>query len=125
MQERKRITKKRILVVDDDHSSRVVLELLLRREGYDVQVTEDGCTALTLLKTESFDMILSDFLMPGMNGLEMAKAVRKIDETIPIILMSARVHLLEQEGIAQAGITQLLTKPFTREEMRTCLERYT
>src|SRR6202012_3730390 len=66
--------KSRILVCDDEESIREFLEIMLRKEGYEVTCAEDGQKALDILKKKSFDMVISDMQMPNMTGMELLKA---------------------------------------------------
>ena len=68
--------KSRILVVDDEESIREFLEIMLRKEGYEVTCAEDGQAALDLIKKKSVDMVISDMQMPNMTGLELLKNVK-------------------------------------------------
>jgi two-component system response regulator PilR (NtrC family) len=69
--------KAKILVVDDEESIREFLEIMLRKEGYEITLAEDGQKAKELLQKKSFDMIISDLQMPNMTGIELLKYVRQ------------------------------------------------
>ncbi len=68
--------KSRILVVDDEESIREFLEIMLRKEGYEVTTAEDGAKGLEIIKKKNFDLVISDLQMPNMTGLELLKNVR-------------------------------------------------
>src|SRR6186713_2305354 len=68
--------KPRILVVDDEESIREFLDIMLRKEGYEVTVAEDGQKAIDVLKKKSFDMVISDLQMPNVTGMELLKHTR-------------------------------------------------
>ena len=69
----KTVPQARVLIVDDEESIREFLDIMLRKEGYDVTCAEDGNVALELLKKKSFDMVISDMQMPNMTGLELLR----------------------------------------------------
>src|SRR3990170_2513953 len=79
----------KILVVDDERSMREMLEILLRRDGHDVSVAENGVRALALLKAQSFDMLISDIKMPDVSGVDVLKAAKEINEQIIGIMITA------------------------------------
>jgi two-component system response regulator PilR (NtrC family) len=79
----------RILVVDDAQSMRELLGIVLRREGHNVAVAEDGATALTLLQQRPFDLLISDIKMPDMTGIEVLRAARAVDGDLTTILITA------------------------------------
>jgi CheY-like chemotaxis protein len=78
--------------------------------------------ALVLLRTEPFDLILVDFQMPGMSGLEVAAEVRKTQPHIPIALMSGTAKALDIDRVMRAGITRVFQKPFDLEVVKNWLQ---
>lgn len=112
----------RILVIDDDPLLREFLVDFLQGAGFEVRPAPDGPTALSFFSAERFDLIFTDFRMPGMTGLEVAAAVRKTNPIIPIILVTGEVAVLEPKALVQAGISRMLPKPFTLDEVRSCLD---
>ena len=79
----------RILVVDDERSMREMLEILLRREGHDVRVAENGTRALALLQSQPFDMLISDVKMPDVSGIEVLRTAKQVNEQIIGIMITA------------------------------------
>jgi CheY-like chemotaxis protein len=112
--------KGRVLVVDDDPTVRSTMADLLEWAGFAVRVAPDGPTALAIFDGDPFDMVFLDLLMPGMNGLELAAAVRKADPRIPIVLVTGHASLLDAVVIAQTGIDWVLSKPFSLDDIITC-----
>jgi DNA-binding response OmpR family regulator len=108
----KTVVPEKILVVDDDVSILRFLARFLRREGYQVEKAQDGNQALRKLEENSFDLVLSDIIMPGMNGLLLAERMRSELVSTPIILMTAG-QLAEQPSAVAAftGAKYLLRKP--------------
>jgi DNA-binding NtrC family response regulator len=81
--------KRKILVVDDDDYMRDSISETLKRKGYDLGAAGDGASALDLLAKDSFDLVISDFKMPAMNGIELLEKIRKMDLEVPFLIMTA------------------------------------
>ena len=106
-----------ILVVDDDAGIRENIADLLSSEDYHVVSAANADEAMTLLESEQIDLMLTDFQMPGRNGLELIEAARKAKHLFPAILMTAYLYVFEQiDEERRRGIT-LLRKPFDAEEV--------
>jgi DNA-binding response OmpR family regulator len=105
-----------ILVVEDDRTTADLVALYLRRDGHRVTVEQSGDRALERLRAESFDLLILDVMLPGANGLEIARATRARG-AVPIIFVTART-LEEQriEGFA-LGADDYVTKPFSPREL--------
>lgn len=85
----------RILIVDDDHLSRDALSELLSDEGYHIDSCVEGSHALALLQQATYDVLLTDLIMPGMNGLELIHAARKLHGSLKCILLSGHAPRAE------------------------------
>jgi DNA-binding NtrC family response regulator len=102
----------RILVVDDEHSLRMTIAANLELEGFDVVEAENAEVALSLIKAQDFDLVLSDVRMPGMNGVDLFRHVHDLKPELPVILMTAfALEGLVQEALREGAFT-LLPKPF-------------
>ncbi len=112
-------TKKRLLIVEDDDSLRQVYEILFSKT-YEVVTANDGIEGLLKFTSQPFDIIISDIVMPKLNGVEMAKIIRSSSQ-IPIIFVTGfseyKPHKLMSEGLASA----VLGKPFVVEEIKKSL----
>ena len=113
--------RRRGLVVDDDPAVRELLTVFLEGRDFEVRTAPDGPTGLAAFNAEPFDLILVDFQMPGMTGLEMAAEVRRTDLHIPIALITGIANTLEAEAVAQAGIIHTFPKPFDLNELANWL----
>lgn len=123
------MTQPRILLVDDEYSGTEVLSLILREEGFEVTAAGDAQRALALLPQVQPDLLVTDFMMPGMNGADLARAVRAQPafEHLPVLLMSgAPASLLREHADAYDAF---LRKPFGMEQfieqVRSLLARRT
>lgn len=102
----------RILLVDDEQSLLMTLAANLELDGFDVTTAESGQRALQLFETAHFDLVLSDIRMPGMNGVELFRAIRAKRPDLPVILMTAfALEGMVKDAIAE-GVFTVLPKPF-------------
>jgi DNA-binding NtrC family response regulator len=102
----------RILIVDDESSVLLTLAANLELEGLDVATADDGRVALSMIEEQKFDVILSDIRMPGMNGIELFREIRKVRPNVPVILMTAyAMESLINEAL-KAGAFTVLSKSF-------------
>src|SRR5262249_40524915 len=108
----------RILVVDDERSMREMLAILLRREGHEVAVAENGRTAIDLLNQRPFDLVVSDARMPDVDGLEVLRHARSVNPAIIAIMVTAYGSPDLIRGVAQLGVNDYVEKPFNTEVLR-------
>jgi len=113
--------KPRILIVDDDPSLLRLLTIRLTSEGYDVTSVETAEHALSTLKTNDFDAILSDLRMPGMDGLTMFKRALELGKNTPVVLMTAHGTIEDAISATKQGVMGFLTKPIDPKELRDIL----
>ena len=109
----------KILIAEDEKTSRKILEKTLTKAGHDVVAVEDGLKALASIQKEAPDMLITDWMMPDLDGLELCRRVRALNLSsyVYIILLTA---LTEKERITQgldAGADDYITKPFDRTEL--------
>jgi two-component system response regulator PilR (NtrC family) len=110
--------KPRILVVDDEESIREFLEIMLKKEGYDVTSAEDGAKAKDLLAKRSFDMVISDLQMPNMTGIELLKHVKESYPDLTFMMITAFGTTESAVEAMKMGAYDYLTKPFKIDEVR-------
>lgn len=111
--------KTKILVVDDE---RDILELItynLQKEGFHVEVSPDGEDALQKTRTDRFDLVLLDLMLPGMQGMEICRTLKSGDDTasIPIIMLTAKSEELDKVLGLEMGADDYITKPFSPREL--------
>jgi len=114
----------RILVVDDLPDNVLLLRSLLEEEGYVVDVAEDGDAALLLLEASVPDLILLDVMMPGRNGYELTRDIRRelsLSE-VPIVLITASTESCRIKGLASCA-TEFVRKPIDLDELLTTIQR--
>lgn len=116
-------TKARILVVDDERSMQEFLEILLRREGYDVTCAGDVDSALLALESDDFDVVISDLQMPGKTGLDLLHALRETSPETVALVMTAFASTETAIAAMKEGAYDYLTKPFQVDEIRLVLEK--
>ena len=105
----------RILVVDDESHIVQVLSLKLRNAGYDVTTASDGEEAFELACESTPDLVITDFQMPYMTGLELCRALKDNDATsnVPVVMLTARGYALEDDDLVTGNIREVLSKPFS------------
>jgi Response regulators consisting of a CheY-like receiver domain and a winged-helix DNA-binding domain len=106
-----------ILVVDDDRAVREALERALSLEGFDVELAADGAEALAAVERRQPDAIVLDVLMPGVDGLEVCRMLRKAQSRVPILMLTVRDDLSDRVEGLDAGADDYLGKPFELEEL--------
>lgn len=105
---------KRILVVEDDNDIHKLIKELLEKEHYIVKSAYSGTEALTTIKNDNIDLILLDLMLPGMNGEDI---VKKVNKTIPIIVISAKISSTDKAKVLLDGANDYITKPFEKIEL--------
>ena len=111
----------KILLVDDSLTMRKVVGNSVKQAGYsDFDEAKDGKEAFELMQSNSYDLILTDWNMPVMNGLELVKAIRREDrfKSIPIIMITTEGAKTEVVTALQAGVNNYIVKPFTAEVLK-------
>ena len=119
------MSNKNILVIEDDVSVRTLLEKSLSSKGYEITVAKDGLEGLTMLETESPDLIIVDIMMPRVDGMTFVKAIKGYDNTkpIPVIFLTAKNDPKSMiEGI-NVGARFYITKPFQLDELVSKVEK--
>jgi two-component system, OmpR family, response regulator MprA len=108
----------KILVVDDERAVRDSLKRALELEGYDVGLATDGSDALEKLDSEPQpDAVILDVLMPGTDGLEVSRTIRRSGNRVPVLMLTARTEVGDRVAGLDAGADDYLTKPFALEEL--------
>lgn len=118
----------RILIVEDEEKLNRMIELELKYEGYETGKALDGRTGLDLALSGGYDLVLLDIMLPGLNGLEVLRRIRKENERLPVILLTARDTTMDKVSGLDSGADDYVTKPFAIEELlariRTALRKH-
>jgi len=109
--------KQMILVVEDEPKMRRLLELQLSEEGFDTRTAADGEAGLEFLNKEKFDIIVTDFKLPGMNGLEFLQAAKRVNAEIPVVIMTAHGTIESAVEAMKNGASDYVLKPFSLAEL--------
>ena len=118
-----RITGKRILVADDDKNMRFLLSYFLTTEGFEVVTAIDGAEAWKIFLEDAYDLVITDFQMPGINGLRLAANIKELRPATTVILMSGFDLDQIRETSESQNIDHFLPKPFKGNEMREIVLR--
>jgi two-component system response regulator MprA len=106
-----------ILVVDDEPAVRASLERALRLEGYDIALAADGAAALTALEKDDTDAVVLDVMMPGVDGLEVCRTMRRSGDRTPVLMLTARDAVSDRVAGLDAGADDYVVKPFALDEL--------
>ncbi len=117
------MTRKNILVVDDEKSQREILEMILASEGYNITTASSGEAALKMLKERRFDLVLTDLKMTGMDGIELLGRLLAFDSSIIVILLTAHGSIDSAKEALRRGAFDYLEKPYDRETLLATLAR--
>jgi two-component system response regulator MtrA len=107
-----------ILVIDDDESVLESILIVLGVSGYQATGALSGEEGLTTFQKGSYDLVLTDLMMPGMSGLDIAKAIKGIDASVPVIIVSGSADELAPEKLWESSVAHILAKPFKPAELR-------
>jgi len=116
----------KVLVVDDFSTMRRIIKNLLRDLGFtNISEADDGNTALPMLKEGNFDFVVTDWNMPGMQGIDLLKAIRADSNLshIPVLMVTAEAKKEQIIMAAQAGVNGYIVKPFTAATLNTKLDK--
>jgi two-component system response regulator RegX3 len=106
----------KILIVEDETSFSEALSFLLGKEGFDVSIAENGRTALELFKSQTFDLILLDLMIPEVSGIEVCRSIRTTS-AVPIIMLTAKDSEIDKVVGLELGADDYVTKPYSSREL--------
>lgn len=116
----------RILIVDDFSTMRRIIKNLLRELGFNnTDEADDGTTALPMLKSGKYDFLVTDWNMPGMQGIDLLKAVRADEKLkgLPVLMVTAESRRDQIVAAAEAGVNGYIVKPFTAETLAQKIDK--
>jgi len=112
----------KILIVDDDTASLKNVAYFLRREGYEVNEASNGSEAAEIVDEDGFDLVLSDLIMPGLNGLDLLDHIRSVDPEVRVVVMSA-FAAVDPNQLIERGATDFIEKPLQLDELLSKVKR--
>ena len=116
----------KVLIVDDFSTMRRIIKNLMRDLGFsNTHEADDGLTALPMLKGGSYDFLVTDWNMPGMQGIDLLKAVRSDPQlaSLPVLLVTAEARREQIVEAAEAGVNGYIVKPFTAQTLKEKLDK--
>jgi DNA-binding NtrC family response regulator len=113
----------RVLIVDDEASARDTIADLLTEEGYTVATAASGNHALKLLEQSPFDLIISDLIMPQMDGIAFTKSIKALGIDSPIIVITGFATIEHAVESMKAGAYDFITKPFNFDQIKITIEK--
>jgi CheY-like chemotaxis protein len=111
-----------VLVVEDDHLNRNLICKVLRNEGHQVFEACDGAEALDLLYARHFDLVITDFVMPRLNGLKFVKQLHPLQPRLPIIFITGYLSAISGKAILD-NVAEVIPKPFELDVLRSTVQR--
>jgi len=116
---------KRVLVVEDDEAVSHMIAQILRAEGYESTAAAEGRSALAMLRSNPFDMVILDVMLPGMDGISILKSIREEPALngVPVLMLSAKTDDATTWAGWRAGCDYYMTKPFDPDELLAILKR--
>lgn len=115
---------KRLLIVEDEPSIALALEDDLRHEGYETVLASDGAEAVRLAIAEPFDLMLLDVMLPGKDGFDVCREVRRAGVSMPIVLLTAKAQEAEKVLGLELGADDYVTKPYSARELRARIKAH-
>jgi CheY-like chemotaxis protein len=112
-----------ILVVEDDPRVRFLICEVLRREGHQVAEAGDGAEALELVRTQRVNLVITDFVMPKVNGLKFVEQLHSINPRIPVIFVTGYLSVVAGKTLLQ-DVSEILEKPFELDALRSAVQRF-
>ena len=113
----------RILVVDDEESIRDLLRLVLTGQGYSVVTANSGEEAIEYLDARRFDLVITDLVMPGVNGVEVLRAAKRIDPNYPVMVITGYPSVETVTKLVRLGAEDYVTKPFNIDVVRVTVAK--
>ena len=118
-----KLSAKRILVVDDEPFVCDAVKMMLAFDGHEVDTATNPREALTLFQPGKYDVVITDFAMPGMKGDELAAAIKAKAPGQPIVMITAYAEMLQTSKELLANVDHVISKPFLLEHLREALQK--
>jgi DNA-binding response OmpR family regulator len=115
--------KKKILIIEDNPMVVKSLEFKLNNDGYEVEVANDGRTALEILESTDFDLVITDLMLPFITGIQIIEFIKQKSENLPIIVLSTSTQESIIMDAFNMGVDDFITKPFSPNELSLRVKR--
>jgi two-component system, cell cycle response regulator CpdR len=112
-----------VLVVEDDRLNRNLICKVLRNEGHKVVEASDGAEALELLYAQRFDLVITDFVMPRLNGLKLVDQLHPLQPRLPIIFITGYLSAISGKAVLDDNVAEVIPKPFELNVLRSTVQR--
>jgi two-component system response regulator PilR (NtrC family) len=113
----------RLLIVEDEDTLCESLQRVFQREGYEVDIADSAESAFTLLEEKSYDLIITDIILPGISGIELLVKYRKKNHTQKVIVITAFASLASAVEAIKAGACDFIVKPLMHDEMKRAVRK--
>lgn len=113
----------KILIVDDDEDICLTLKQILEKDGFEVRIAGNGWRALEIINEESFDVVLVDLLLPGMDGIELLREIKKIYPSTVVIILTAYGSIASAVEAIKRGASDYICKPFRLGDLITTIKK--
>jgi DNA-binding response OmpR family regulator len=113
----------RILIVDDEHMVRDLLDKTLKLAGYETAVAADGAAALEEMKSRHYDLAIADVVMPGISGLDLLKTIQRDHPGTRVVILTGHPRKIDISDFLLHGADEFVTKPFRTDELLALVER--
>jgi DNA-binding response OmpR family regulator len=117
------VSPKRVLVAEDEPWVANTIRMALTVDGHTVEIAQDGAQALSMFSAGEYDLVITDFKMPMMDGLELAEAVKKLSPQKPVILVTAYLERITTGMGKVSNVDVLLPKPFSITELQAAIAK--
>jgi CheY-like chemotaxis protein len=114
----------RILIVDDEPDMRLAVRNVLKLRGYEISEAGDGPSALAMAREQRPDLVLLDMRLPGMDGIEVLDGLKRIDATVPVVMITGYGHIQSAVDVMKMGASEYLQKPFENAQLVETVKRF-
>jgi len=110
---------KRVLVIEDEPNISEALRFILRRDGWQVDVSADGAEAMGAMGSDPPDLLILDVMLPGLSGFDVLRKLRSADQTrdMPVLMLTAKGQSADRDEAERLGATRFMTKPFANADV--------
>lgn len=121
------MTGRRVFVIEDERNISEAIRFILTRDGWNVDVSADGTTALASLRAAPPDMVILDLMLPGVSGFDILRALRADPAThsVPVLMLTAKGQSADRDEAERLGVSRFMTKPFANADVLAAVRELT